>query len=862
MSTSIQINGNNPLQLDNSDKIFYVKKGTINIFITQSQNYLESQREYIHSIKEGEIFFGCDMVQNNMEHIFLAVAGNVNTQIIELSKEDVQQTDIDIFMEKINLYSYPLDDIYSKDEQKEFLLKVLGNYTLQTQERLKLDLDKLNNKIQSDLNDTNDALLNLVSVFDKSINQNILANSNDDELLSVCKIIGKELEIEIKEFPKNLSSQDPIGDISKASNIRVRDINLEHNWYKSDNGTLLGFTNEGVPVVLLQKSNDKYEIINLRTNTTTIANEHTIKNISKNAYMFYKPLPQRKLDYKDIASFMIFNNRKNFFIILSMSIITGIIALATPIATGIIFDSVIPESNKTQLFEIIAGLLVIAFSIAFFNIVRGFTVAKFKGRISLNLQAAIWDRLINMPVSFFRDYSTGELTMRASGIGSIVQMFESGVVSALLGGIFSIFSLILLFSYSTDLALIAFGLVLVAVIFNLGTSLILIRYQKKILIVSEKISGFTFDVLSGIQRIKISGAHSKAYSKWAKQFATQKEIAYRAGTIQNYLEIFNSIFSVLTTVIIFYYIAYHMQDTNSFSIGDYMAFNAAFGQFTSAFLAMSGVVVTILSAKPTYDRLKPILETIPEISTLKNHPGILQGDIEINSLSFKYTQDGPTILNDINMHIKEGEFVAIVGSSGSGKSTLLRLLLGFEEANEGNIYFDSQNLNDIDIRALRSQLGVVLQNSTVLSGDIFTNIVGSGNKTIEDAWKAAKMAGFDEEIRSMPMGMHTMVSDGGGTLSGGQKQRLIISRALINKPNIIFFDEATSALDNKTQRIVTESLDNLNVTRIVIAHRLSTIENADKIYVLENGTIMQCGSFNELMKDEGLFKELAKRQIG
>ncbi|MCK5294562.1 MAG: ATP-binding cassette domain-containing protein, partial [Arcobacteraceae bacterium] len=341
-----------------------------------------------------------------------------------------------------------------------------------------------------------------------------------------------------------------------------------------------------------------------------------------------------------------------------------------------------------------------------------------------------------------------------------------------------------------------------------------------------------------------------------------KEIAYKAGTVENYLEIFNSIFSVFTSVIIFYYIAYHMQDTNSFSIGDFMAFSAAFGQFTMAFMAMSGVVITILSAKPTYDRLKPILETSPEISTLKNHPGILQGDIEINSLKFKYTPDGPTILNDINMHIKQGEFIAIVGSSGSGKSTLLRLLLGFEEVNEGNIYFDNQNLNDVDIRALRGQLGVVLQNSTVLSGDIFTNIVGSGNKTIEDAWVAAKMAGFDEEIKKMPMGMHTMVSDGGGTLSGGQKQRLIISRALINQPNIIFFDEATSALDNKTQKIVTNSLDSLNVTRVVIAHRLSTIKNADKIYVLENGYIIQSGTFEELMGQDGHFKEFAKRQIG
>jgi len=852
---------NNALRLDNEDKIFYIEKGSINVFIAKSKNSLETPREYINSFHEGDMLFGSNLIKENIKYTFLAIAGNVNTKVVELKHKDIQQQDINKFIEKINIYSYEITDIHSTEDRTKFLVKVLNEYHTKKRDQEKFELNELNKKIQTDLDSTSKALLNLASVFDQSINLNIINSNADNEILSICKIIGESLDIQFKDFPKELSTQDPINDISKASNVRVRSVKLEHNWYKNDHGSLLGFTNDGVPVALIQDGSAQCKIINLRESTIEVVNQDSAKDISENGYMFYKPLPYKKLDYKDIISFMIFKNRKNFFIVIFMSILTGIIALATPIATGMIFDSVIPESNKPQLFEIITGLLVIAFSISLFNIVRGFAVAKIKGKISLNLEAAIWDRLINMPVSFFRNYSTGELTMRAGGISSIIQMFESGVVSAILGGIFSIFSLILLFSYSVDLALIAFGLVLIAVVFNVGTSLVLLKYQRKILAISEKISGFTFDILSGIQRIKISGAQSRAYSKWAKQFSSQKKVAYRAGVIQNYLEIFNSVFTVSTSVVIFYYIAYHMQDTNTFSIGDFMAFNAAFGQFTSSFLAMSGVVITILGAKPTYDRIKPILETLPEVSSLKNHPGILEGDIEIAGLTFKYTKDGATILKDINIHIKKGEFVAIVGSSGSGKSTLLRLLLGFEEAMEGNIFFDNQNINDIDIRALRGQLGVVLQNSTVLAGDIFTNIIGSGNKTTEDAWNAAKMAGFDEDIKQMPMGMNTMISDGGGTLSGGQKQRLIISRALINKPNIIFFDEATSALDNRTQKIITDSLDALDVTRVVIAHRLSTIQNADKIYVLEDGKIVQNGTFKELMASEGLFKELAKRQL-
>jgi ATP-binding cassette subfamily C protein len=215
----------------------------------------------------------------------------------------------------------------------------------------------------------------------------------------------------------------------------------------------------------------------------------------------------------------------------------------------------------------------------------------------------------------------------------------------------------------------------------------------------------------------------------------------------------------------------------------------------------------------------------------------------------------------VSFHVKAGEFVAFVGPSGSGKSTVLRLLLGFEEPESGAIYFDGQELAGLDLQAIRSQIGVVLQNGRLMSGDIFTNIVGSSLATIDDAWEAARMAGLDLDVKRMPMGMHTVVSEGGGTLSGGQRQRLMIARALLRRPTVLFFDEATSALDNRTQAIVGESLDRLHATRIVVAHRLSTIMHADQIYVMEGGRIVERGNYGELMENKGLFSELAKRQL-
>jgi ATP-binding cassette subfamily C protein len=264
---------------------------------------------------------------------------------------------------------------------------------------------------------------------------------------------------------------------------------------------------------------------------------------------------------------------------------------------------------------------------------------------------------------------------------------------------------------------------------------------------------------------------------------------------------------------------------------------------------------------PIFERLQPILDAVPESDESKAPPGRLRGEIGVSHLNFRYVEGGPLIVKDMSFKIRPGEFVAFVGSSGCGKSTLLRLLLGFERPLTGAVYYDGQDLGTLDVRAVRQQLGVVLQESRVMPTDIFRNITGATSHTIDEAWEAAEMAGLAEDIRQMPMGMHTVVSEGGGTFSGGQRQRLLIARALVNKPRLIFFDEATSALDNRTQAVVTQSMDRLDATRIVIAHRLSTIVNADRIFYLEGGEVREEGSYEELMAKNGKFAELARRQI-
>ena len=297
------------------------------------------------------------------------------------------------------------------------------------------------------------------------------------------------------------------------------------------------------------------------------------------------------------------------------------------------------------------------------------------------------------------------------------------------------------------------------------------------------------------------------------------------------------------------------------SEGAFMAFICAFNQFLRDCLKMSMALITSLNIITLYERVKPILEEVPESSEHSTDPGELVGDIEMNSISFRYHEEQPLVLNDVSFKINQGEMVAFVGTSGSGKSTIMRLLLGFESPEAGSIYYDNDAYDSMNKDLVRRQIGVVLQSGALMSGSIYKNIVGNSELTLEDAWEAARMAGMEEDIKNMPMEMHTVISEGAGTFSGGQRQRLMIARAIAHKPRLLFMDEATSALDNRTQNIVSESLDKLQATRIVIAHRLSTVRNADRIYVLDKGTIVESGSYDELMDQNGIFSSLAKRQI-
>jgi NHLM bacteriocin system ABC transporter ATP-binding protein len=550
-----------------------------------------------------------------------------------------------------------------------------------------------------------------------------------------------------------------------------------------------------------------------------------------------------------------------------MGIGLGILGTLPPMITGKVFDTAIPQAERSMLVQFAVGLFMVALTQAAFKITQAMAMLRVQGRMDYSAQAAVWDRLMDLPLTFYRDYSAGDLADRAGGIDQMRAILAGAGVAAILGSFSSIFNVFQMVGYSLKLAAVAIGLSVTYVLVTLFANYLNLRFSRDEQKRRGKITGLVLQLITGVAKLRVCGAENHAFRVWATAFSEQRKVAFRIGRVRNFMAVWNAAFPVLSSMTIYVTLvslkkaAAESGTPFEMTTGDFLAFSASYGVFLGAMQSLGDASLSMLKIVPVWERLRPILETLPEVDATKAYPGKLTGAIDISHVSFRYSADGPWILKDVSLKIRPGEFVALVGGSGSGKSTLMRLMLGFETPEMGSIYYDGQDLATLDLRMVRSQLGVVLQESRLLPADIYRNIVGSSSRTVQEAWEAAEKAGLADDVRAMPMGMHTVIAEGGGTFSGGQKQRLMIARAIVHKPKVLYLDEATSALDNKTQKIVTESMDRLSATRVVIAHRLSTIVNADRIFYLEQGQLIEQGNFQELMALGGKFAALAQRQL-
>ena len=728
----------------------------------------------------------------------------------------------------------------------------------------KAERTHLRQKAASDQRILENALSQLGSVLEKEKPVTPLLDEPSDPLFVAIKWVGQAMGLTIRppvQLP-DASSQDKLQIIAAASQARVRKVMLRQDWWHNDNIPLLAFYGQDAdrhPVALLPVSLDTYEIHDPVRQIKRPITPQIADQLSPFAYRFYRPLPNRVIDAWELFKFGVRGCIQDLWMVLLWGILGGFLNLFVPLATGWVFDDIIPSAEQGQLVQVFAALLISALAGAVFQFARSIAILRAEIRMSATVQSGIWDRLLSLPVSFFRNYSAGDLSSRAMGLDRIRRELSGPTLTTLLSSLFSTLNLGLLFYYNARLAWIAIGLIAIAAAVTLLLGYVQTRSQREITELHGRLSGIVLQFVTGISKLRVAAAEGRAFAFWAQQFSEQKRQDYQSQKAAGWLTVFHTTYPLLNSIVVFAMLALSSQIT--LSPGSFVAFYAAFGQFLSAGLHMSAAWVTIWNLLPKYERTKPILHTLPEVNETQADPGVLSGAIEVEHAYFRYAPDTPLVLQDISLTIHPGEFVAIVGKSGSGKSTLLRLLLGFETPESGEILYDGQPLEEIDVRAVRRQVGVVLQNSKLMSSDILTNIIGSSLLTLQDAWEAARMVGMAQDIEQMPMGMYTIVSEGGSNLSGGQRQRLLIARAIVHKPRILFFDEATSALDNTTQAIVSHSLERLQSTRVVIAHRLSTIVKADQIFVLDKGVIVQSGTYQELIQQDGAFARLAERQL-
>ena len=718
--------------------------------------------------------------------------------------------------------------------------------------------EQIRQRTENDQNVLEDSFFRMASVVMDKWD----ANRLEDE-----RLIAKEAIDDILKFyhQKPVEIPDTIRDVNdqleyvlRPTGLMTREVELEEGWQNDAYGPMLGYLKEaGTAVALLPGTIYGYYFKDPATGKRTRITRKTARLFSREALCFYQPLPMKKLGIPDLLKYM--KNSITYgdlVVIVLATLAVQLVGMIEPRVYSLVTGKILEGHNMNLMAGVGVFLLTSAFAAQLIGLVRSLLMQRINTKTSQAVQASVMMRILSLPVSFFRRYSSGELSSRAGSVNSLCSMMLNNILSIGLSSLLSLLYVAQIFSFAPALVWPSLLIILATVVMSLAVSFVQIGISRKRMKLSAEEQGMSYAVMNGIQKIRLSGSEKRVFARWGRLYAKGAQLEYNPPLFLKINTVITTAISLIGTIVLYY-----LAIQTNVGVSQYYAFTAAYGRVMGAFSALAGIAVSVASIRPVLEMAEPILKAEPEVAADKQPVDRVTGHIEMSHVSFRYEENTPYVLNDLSLDIKAGEYVAIVGRTGCGKSTLVRLLLGFEKPEKGGIFYDRHDLNSLDPRSLRKHIGVVIQNGQLFQGDIFSNItISAPDLTLDEAWEAAEMAGIAQDIRDMPMGMQTLISEGQGGISGGQKQRLMIARAVAPKPSILIFDEATSALDNKTQKQVSGALDKLNCTRIVIAHRLSTIRNCDRILVMDKGTIIEEGTYDDLIAQNGHFAELVARQ--
>ena len=685
----------------------------------------------------------------------------------------------------------------------------------------------------------------------------VVPQNDESALRQVLEALGiQDYELEDNDM---VTPEEQLTGILRPRGIMMRDIQLRGDWWKECIGPLLGYTKDGRLVALMPtKTGLGYQYREQDGTIRKVGHREMEKELKPKAITFTKALPLTPLRVKDLLRFTwSVISGPNALLMVICALVVVLLGMFTPMANKLIFDTVIPTGDASGLLPITGLLIGATISTLLLTLTRNLYIIRIRNIAEMHVQNAIMARTFLLSPTFFSRNPSGELSEKLNNVSTLATLLNEAMVGALLNAVLSVIYLIQVNIYGGKL----FWPAVAVIVLQYGA--LLLNYRRAVYVQNNytervaKLSGLEYNLFAGIQKLKLTGSETRAFARWLDHYSETARFIYNPAFKSRLYPALTAFLGIGGTMFIFWSTL-----SNGVSTSDYIAFSSAFGMMTAAITQLQLVIPNLSQIKPLLESVKPILEEVPEMEDKAPQVEDLFGGIEVSGLSFRYQEDGPMILDDLSLKIEPGEYVGIVGKSGCGKSTLIRLLLGFEQPLSGGIYYDNYDLAKVDKASLRRKIGCCLQSGSLFTGDLFHNItVTAPWATHEDAWEALRMASLEDDVRKMPMGLFTLVSEGGGGLSGGQKQRILIARALISKPDILFFDEATSALDNIAQKTVSDNLDELMCTRVVIAHRLSTIRHCDRIIVLDKGKIAEEGTFEELMENKGLFYEMSLRQL-
>ena len=699
----------------------------------------------------------------------------------------------------------------------------------------------------------------------------VLGTRDDDQIpaeppiYAALKIVGAHEGISFDDYPLVRPGGEPtLEQIVAPAGVRCRKVRLDRDqrWWMGDSGAMLGFrADDGRPVALIPSTVGRYRSVDPATGRSRYVTASRAGELSEHAWFLYRPFHKGDaVTLRELVRVAGKNTISDTIRFAGAGLLAALMALVPAIVLGKLVDWAIPSASVSMLVQICCVLASFAVLGGLLQMLQGTALMRVEARVSARLAAAAWDRVLDLPPSFFQQYTAGDLLMRLSAFQTLRDQIAGAAMSASLAVIFLLPVFALLFLYSVPLAWASITVAIVGIVLTSCVGLLQVAPQRRRYAAARRISGELFQFINGLHKIRSAGAEGNAFASWARNYRQQQHARLQIGRMNEHLAAFSAALPALVGAALFAVSV--AEGADGLNVADFLVIFAASLVFYRAVVGIGRSFETIAAAVPAYEQIRPILDAIPDHGFEGASTVELSGAIRFDRVSFRYDDDGPLILNDVSIHARPGEFVAVVGESGAGKSTLLRLALGLQRPHAGAVFFDDRDLEHIDKRQVRRQMGVVVQDVPLQPGNILENIIGiSDDLSVDDAWRAARLADLEYDIVAMPMGMFTPVGDNAATFSGGQIQRIRIAAALVRNPRILLLDEATSWLDADSQSRVMRGIESLAATRIVIAHRLSTIRNADRIYVLQRGRVVQEGSFDELLQREGPFRALAQRQM-